>query len=163
MIERIVVHHSKSPDSDVAFNWSGLRRYHVEEKGWSDVGYHYGIEKVNGRYEVLVGRLMNRVGAHCVGLNRKSIGVCVVGDFDSREPTRAQYELLADFIGSLVEVFGLSVEQVIGHGEYDPTYPSGEPRTCPGKKFSMNKLRNAIRRHLAVIREDSTSFMKEIL
>lgn len=57
-----------------------IRKWHVEERGWSDVGYHF-VVTLDGT--VHVGRPMDRAGAHCKGRNGNSIGVCYVGGMDS--------------------------------------------------------------------------------
>ena len=140
-IEKVIVHHSKSADYELPLNWLRLRQYHIEDCGWTDIGYHYGYERIEGSIEVIVGRYMNKVGAHCykAGMNRRSLGVCVVGDFDKKNPPNWLYEFVAKHVSSLVETFGLSVdEDVLGHCEVD------NKKSCPGKLFSMDKLRGLI-------------------
>ena len=51
------------------------------------VGYQYVIEK-NGK--VTQTRSNSEEGAHTLGMNRSSIGVCFSGNFDLTMPTRAQ-------------------------------------------------------------------------
>jgi hypothetical protein len=64
--------------------WPGF----VSRRGYH-VGYHYFIEK-NGR--VTQTREHDEEGAHCIGMNRSSIGVCFAGNFDVTYPTKEQIE-----------------------------------------------------------------------
>lgn len=69
----LVVHHSASP---VHWSFNRMRDIHLD-KGWLDVGYHFGIERDGAlRY----GRPLWAAGSHCPPYNRKSWGVCVIGD-----------------------------------------------------------------------------------
>lgn len=56
-----------------------VRRMHVQGRGWSDIGYHYLIY-LDGT--IHKGRPTTKVGAHCLGHNATSIGVCYVGGLD---------------------------------------------------------------------------------
>ena len=53
-----------------------IRRWHVEERNWSDIGYHAIIHRDGS---VGYGRPVERSGAHCRGRNKSSIGVSLVG------------------------------------------------------------------------------------
>ncbi len=75
LTEKIIIHCSYTrPDMD----WGGeeIRKIHVEENGWDDIGYHY-IVKRNGVIDR--GRPHDAVGAHCRGQNQTSIGLCLIG------------------------------------------------------------------------------------
>ena len=75
----IVVHCAATPEGrDVKA--SDVRRWHVEDNGWSDIGYHWFIE-IDGTLKK--GRPENRSGAHAKGFNSASIGVCYAGGVDS--------------------------------------------------------------------------------
>jgi N-acetyl-anhydromuramyl-L-alanine amidase AmpD len=54
--------------------------------GWH-VGYHYFIDKAGN---VVKTREEVEEGAHCIGMNRSSIGVCFAGNFDATLPTQQQ-------------------------------------------------------------------------
>lgn len=53
-----------------------VRRWHVEDNGWSDIGYHIYID-VDGN--VFYGRPTSRMGAGVLGHNRNSIHICYSG------------------------------------------------------------------------------------
>ena len=97
----IVLHHSLSRDSHTTLDWASIRRWHVDHNGWRDIGYHFGVERIkpNSVYEILVGRMPNETGAHCThaGMNRKSIGICAVGDYDTIIPSDKLLEKLRKF------------------------------------------------------------------
>jgi N-acetyl-anhydromuramyl-L-alanine amidase AmpD len=57
-----------------------IRLWHVKERGWSDIGYHYVIRR-DGTVEH--GRDVLEVGAHVQGFNHNSIGICLVGGVDA--------------------------------------------------------------------------------
>ena len=160
--DSIAIHHSATPDG-ATLGWTGVRKYHtsyrhngrivtvmeamdLEAQGedvikpWSDIGYHFGIEWVNYGYEILTGRMMNEVGAHCPGqgFNHRSIGICVMGNFDKQPVPPQQWELTVRFVRSLCEVCRIPRDRVFGHRE------AMSGRTCPGKYFDMAAFRNAV-------------------
>lgn len=52
-----------------------IEKWH-KDRGFLSVGYHYVIKRDGTRQP---GRPINEVGAHVVGYNHKSVGVCMVG------------------------------------------------------------------------------------
>ena len=74
-IEKIIIHCSATPPS-MDIGAEEIRRWHVDDNGWSDIGYHYVIRR-DGTVEP--GRPLEKAGAHCRGYNQKSIGICLVG------------------------------------------------------------------------------------
>jgi len=77
-INKIIVHCSDSPEGRED-TIDDIRLWHMNERGWSDVGYHYVIH-LDG--SIHVGREVNTQGAHVKGHNKGSIGVCYVGGAD---------------------------------------------------------------------------------
>ena len=61
-----------------------IKKWHVDERGWSDIGYHFVIRR-NGLVEA--GRDIKLSGAHARQVNGTSVGVCMVGreNFDPRQ------------------------------------------------------------------------------
>ena len=71
-----------------------VTQYH-QSLGWKTCGYHYVIRR-DGTVEN--GRPLNRMGAHCKGHNRHSIGIAYEGGLDENgrhADTRTQEQKLA--------------------------------------------------------------------
>ena len=135
----VVIHHSATADSKTV-SWQAIRRYHMNDLRWSDVGYHFGLERIDNRYEVLLGRMPDRAGAHCKqqSMNFKSLGMCFVGNFDFAPPDAAQWELGVRLCASICNVLNLDVSHVVGHRDY------ASYKTCPGRLFDMGQFRSDI-------------------
>ena len=74
-INKIIIHctaTSKGKHYDV----DEIRRWHVDGRGWSDIGYHWLIY-LDG--SIIEGRPEKRIGAHTKGQNKNSIGISYVG------------------------------------------------------------------------------------
>jgi N-acetylmuramoyl-L-alanine amidase len=142
----IIMHCSATVDGAV-HDWDAIKRYHVENRGWSDIGYHLGIERVDNAYTVKFGRQLNQMGAHCKAdrMNHRSIGICCVGNFDEVKPPPEQWVLAARVVAILRDSYSLPVEHVLGHGEVDWR------KSCPGRQWDMY----AFREQLEVIHECS--------
>lgn len=138
-ITSIVVHCSASGFGDVSL----IRDWHIRERKWKDIGYHYVIlngkrggevsyrKSVDGLLEV--GRGEDEVGAHVQGMNRNSIGICLVG-LDTFTPS--QLQTLSDLVRSLMRKYKLGIDDIYGHYEFD------KRKSCPN--MDMNILRAAL-------------------
>lgn len=128
-INRIIWHCSATPEGrEVTVD--EIRRWHVQDRGWSDIGYHYVIE-LDGT--VQMGRPLARAGAHVVGHNHDSIGVCYVGGVDKNNKpkdtrTAAQRKALHELTVKLRQRYpGATVH---GHNEFaNKACPSFDARS----------------------------------
>ena len=78
-VTELIVHCSATPAGrDVTA--ADIRRWHKEERGFADIGYHY-VVRLDGWVEC--GRRLSVAGAHCRGHNSRSVGVCYVGGIGS--------------------------------------------------------------------------------
>lgn len=70
------------------------------------IGYHYFIEK-DGK--TTQGRAHTDEGAHCIGHNRESLGICLAGNFDVTLPTKEQETALKDLLNTLKKEYPSAV------------------------------------------------------
>jgi len=88
-INKIIVHCSATREGqDVLVET--IRDWH-KSRGFNDIGYHFYVE-LDGT--IRKGRSIDKMGAHCKGQNRNSIGVCYAGgvESDGRTPKDTRNE-----------------------------------------------------------------------
>lgn len=104
-----------------------IRRWHVDNNGWRDIGYHWLIDRDG---QVAAGRREIDIGAHVSGKNNGTIGICLLGGLNSTgrnkfeelftvEQDTALKRLIADIRGRT------SITNVTGHNQYSN-------KACPG-------------------------------
>tara|TARA_R110000851_G_scaffold306278_1_gene464575 strand:+ start:437 stop:817 length:381 start_codon:yes stop_codon:yes gene_type:complete len=103
-----------------------IRKWHTEERGWSDIGYHKVILR-DGTVEQ--GRAEADSGAHAKNYNSKSVGICLVGgrgdDDDAADNfTDPQFDSLLELILDMKEKYPDA--EVLGHRDLD-----GVSKKCP--------------------------------
>lgn len=124
-INKIIIHHSQS-DIKGHDNIKVIKEWHLE-RGFKDVGYHYFITK-NGTIQR--GRDLAKVGAHCKGQNKSSIGICLSGD---KKYSYLQFCALDCLIRSLRIKLGKPKLKVYPHSKYSD-------KICPN--FDVNQFLN---------------------
>ena len=112
-----IVIHCAATKASMDIGLTEIRKWHVKDNGWRDVGYHYIVRR-NG--EVELGRSQRDTGAHASGYNHKSIGICMVGgmaDDNSAENnfTDKQWTALLDLVKQ--KLVDYPNANVIGHNE----------------------------------------------
>ncbi len=118
-INKIIVHCTDTPKGrDVSVD--EIRRWHVEERGWSDIGYHIVITLDGIVHE---GRPIEKKGAHCKGWNKNSIGIAYVGGKGGDTRTEEQKNSLIDIL-EYYKIQYPSIE-IFGHRDFsDKKCPS---------------------------------------
>ena len=125
--EMIVVHCAATkPSMDIGYK--EIRKWHVEDNGWDDVGYHYIIKR-DGTVEVARAEAFQ--GAHAPAVNSKSIAICLVGgmaeDGDAENNfTLEQFLSLKDLIKK-IKMTNPNIVEVVGHCDVQDNKPN-----CPG-------------------------------
>lgn len=117
-IDKIIIHCAATPEGrDVKAET--IKSWHVKGRGFSDIGYHYVIE-LDGT--IKEGRPLHKSGAHTIGQNSNSIGICYVGGLakdktpkDTRTPE--QQTAMVNLIEVLIEAHP-TIKSVHGHREF---------------------------------------------
>ncbi|WP_298434521.1 N-acetylmuramoyl-L-alanine amidase [Geobacter sp.] len=141
-INLIVVHCADTPDgrpqtvADIDA-WHRARGFHRSPRfktafnpSLTSIGYHYVIY-VDGT--VHTGRHPDEVGAHAVGHNHDSLGICLLGQ--SRY-TAAQWDALRNLVNDLLIEHGGKQTTVCGHRDLPNVH-----KECPG--FDVDTWRAA--------------------
>jgi uncharacterized protein with LGFP repeats len=94
------VHHTASGNnyrcSQVPSLIRSIYRYHVRSMGWRDIGYNFLIDKCGKIYEGRAGGVARPVlGAHTLGFNSNSMGIAVLGSYDTKKPSKAAVKAVA--------------------------------------------------------------------
>lgn len=130
-INKIIVHCTATPEGREVTT-DDLYRWHVKERGWSDIGYHFFIDLEGCLHEC---RPIEKTGAHTKGHNWESIGVAYAGgmsaDGEQSEPmdtrTEAQKDALFELLLRLVESY--KGAEIYGHCDFsDKACPSFNAR-----------------------------------
>jgi len=129
-IKRIIIHHSSSAHGSVEL----FRRIHMEDNGYSDIGYNAVIGNGNGMDdgEIDAGRDIAKVPAHCKYQNYDSLGVCVIGNFMETSPTKKQYASLIRQLVKWCLEFNLNPLGKDDKGFIIASHRDYRPTDCPG-------------------------------
>lgn len=121
---REYVYHTTVPAELIELEKSivrGFQNFHMDGRGWSDIGYHYIIFATGNVY---CGRDYNRTGAHAYNANH-TLGIChVMGPGD--EPTPVMLESSKN----IRDMHG--IKRYRGHRQVP-----GNATACPGDRLSV--------------------------
>jgi hypothetical protein len=101
-VNHMVVHHTVDPNSLTSSEgWWGDRvraiwSFHTFSRGWGDIGYNYLVAPTGQIFEGRAGG-DNAVGFHDTG-NYGSMGVAMIGTYDSVAPTSSAQNSLVDIL-----------------------------------------------------------------
>ncbi|AKH82745.1 N-acetylmuramoyl-L-alanine amidase family protein [Streptomyces sp. CNQ-509] len=101
----------------------GIYRYHTQSLNWADVGYNFLVDKCGRVYEGRAGGVTRAVmGAHTYGFNHNSMGIAVLGSYDSAVPSQAAVNAVSRLTAWKLGLFGKDPEgkqtKVSGGGKY---------------------------------------------
>ncbi len=104
-----VVHHTAGSNSYSAAESAaivrGIQRYHVLGNGWDDIGYNFLVDKYGRVFEGRGGGItQNVIGAHAGGFNTGSVGVSVIGIYESATLSAAARAALQNLLAWRLDV-----------------------------------------------------------
>ena len=133
--KKIILHHSATPVDD-ALN---MHRVHKARGMKNGLAYHFVISNGSRKAydgEIYIGPRWNGQldGGHVkkLSLNKTSIGICLIGNFELRAPTAKQLNALEGLCEYLMKRCGIQKSQVTTHKIIHPGHTA-----CPGKFMSL--------------------------
>jgi hypothetical protein len=169
-VQTLTVHHTAgaNDDPDPAATIRAIYFFQAITQGWGDVGYNLFIDEAGRVYEGRwsgtdgvpgFGGAAGRevvTGGHVETFNSGNVGVCLLGDFTSRNPTAAARATLTMVLAGLARSCGLdptatvtyvnpntgnarTVQTISGHRDWAATQ-------CPGNLFypHLPEIRGAV-------------------
>lgn len=133
MKTKIIVHCSATPPS-MDIGAKEIRRWHVEDNGWDDIGYNLVIRR-NGMFDLGRdldgdGDVFEEQGAHARGHNKASIGICLIGGVNSKMEPDSNFSLeqltALKFVVNLLKTLYPDIREVVGHRDL-----FGVNKDCP--------------------------------
>lgn len=116
----LVLHHTATRQATV----DSIHRHHRDVNGWLGFGYHFFINRGGN---VFNGRPMNSEGAHTLGYNHTSIGVCFEGNFESMHMTQEQVDAGIELVRYIRKLY--PEVRVARHADLN------QKNRCPGENF----------------------------
>jgi len=128
----VVLHHTQVSATRVPYQLSIVDNDHRQRfyEEPSALGYRVGYTFFCKKDGTLVQtRLVGEMSAAQLEHNFDSISICLAGDFDKEEPTKAQIKTLREFL----KIF--QNYEFIFHREL-----AGDKRSCPGRKINRKRI-----------------------
>lgn len=130
-IDSIIIHCSATPCGK-DFTAADIDRWH-RQRSFNGIGYHFVI-RLDGTIEN--GRPIGKPGAHCLGWNNRSIGICYIGGLDNcgrpaDTRTNAQREAMKTLICQLQHNY-FGIRTILGHRDTSPDL-NGDGRIEPNE------------------------------
>ncbi|MEM7229183.1 MAG: peptidoglycan recognition family protein [Planctomycetota bacterium] len=136
----ITIHHDAIPltstsEGAARRRLESIRKTHVETNGWSDIGYHFAIDRAGRIWEA---RPLLYQGAHVKNHNPGNIGIVLLGDFETQTPSRPQLDQMSSLVRALRSRFNVPATSVVTHQEWP-----GASTDCPGRSLQaqVNRMR----------------------
>lgn len=93
-LKQVHLHHTASSNdyaaADVPAIIRGMYAYHTRSLGWFDLGYNFLVDRFGRAWVGRSGGAAKRVrGAHTLGFNHRSVGIALIGNFETAAPSKA--------------------------------------------------------------------------
>lgn len=137
------VHHTVNANNyskaDVPAILRGIYAYHVNGRGWSDIGYNFLVDRFGRIWEGRFGGVARPgVGAHTLGFNDYATAMSAIGNFETVKPSAAMLDAYARLWAWKLSLHGIkadSTKQWVG-SRYFPAingHRDAAKTACPGR------------------------------
>jgi hypothetical protein len=141
-VKHVVVHHAAGSNTNMNFTQvvRDIYIYHTQSNKWSDIGYNYLIAQNGDIYKGRdpdAGEQDNVLGAHFCGQNAGTMGICLLGNYETAIPTAETWQSLETLVAFKLDKeqldplqnyphsFG-NIGSIVGHRD-------GCSTSCPGE------------------------------
>ena len=123
--DKIIIHHGAGK-----LNFDEVNNYHKQKWGFKSylgyyIGYQYFIERDGKIYQ---GRDDGEEGAHTIGQNKTSIGICLQGNGEEYNFTDFKYSSLKNLVKEKCQQYNIDKEEIYGHRDFSST-------ACPSNRL----------------------------
>lgn len=129
-IRSIAIHHSLT----LSGSPEAFANYHINTNDWPGIAYTYVVQRDGTVYKCWD---HDKVTYHVGNSNKHALGICMVGDFRTQQPTVEQYGAAIELVRQLQKEIPTAT-QVKGHSEY----PGYSWKACP--VISMDAFRSSV-------------------
>ncbi|HEX7132079.1 MAG TPA: DUF4214 domain-containing protein, partial [Iamia sp.] len=141
-LKHAVVHHTAGGNSYSAAQVpgiiDGIYAFHTGStssggRGWCDIAYNFLVDKYGGIWQGRTGDITKPVvGGHAQGFNTGSVGLNLIGNFETAQPTSAMLDSAAKFLAWKLSLHGLDPKgNVVITSGGNPRYTAGTNVTLP--------------------------------
>jgi hypothetical protein len=134
--DRLTIHHtgetikSLTDENSIRFALLNILNDHCN-RNFGDIGYHFVIAPDGKVWQT---RSMAYEGAHVSGQNASNLGVMLLGNFESNQPTDGQISTMTLLTDSMCEHFSIKKHRVYGHRDIGHSL-------CPGRNLYEEVLK----------------------
>lgn len=146
VVRGAIVHHTAgsnnyTPDQVPAV-LRGIYEFHVKDRGWSDIGYNFLVDKWGRVWEGRYGGTSRAVvGAQASGFNQVTMGISLMGDYYNVDPSPAAIDAITRTIAWKASIHGFDprgtfswkggvYRNISGHKDVGNT-------DCPGRVYNF--------------------------
>ena len=118
ILKEVVTHHSLTKSGSP----QSFARYHVNNRNFPGIAYHAVVDT-----KIYLTTKEQFASPHCSGRNYRSLGVCLVGNFDDQEVSNRIYKNYIYYLAYVFDRHG--VLPVFSHRDFSS-------KSCPGNLFT---------------------------
>jgi flagellar hook assembly protein FlgD len=134
-----IVHHTVSLNdytpAQAAAIVRGIETYHVKGNGWNDIGYNFLVDRYGTIYEGRAGGITRDViGAHSEGFNTGTVGISLIGNFQTAAPPAAMQDALVSLLAWRLDVAHIDPLSTVAYTS------GGNSKYKAGKVVTLNAI-----------------------
>jgi hypothetical protein len=176
----VIFHHTAGSNSYARSDSKAIVRstqaYHMQGRGWCDIGYDFLVDKYGQIFEGRSGGVLLQVrGAHAGNytVNTYDMGVSMMGNLDKVRPTAAMKSATVQLVGwrlgtnflpakGTYTIAGHRLNRIAGHRDvYNSGIRPGTATACPGRYgYAWMKATGGLRDRVAAYIRDYASANK---